>query len=106
MNYHVHVYFEDATEAIASALRAQVETHPDALALGRFHSEPVGPHPTRQFQILVAEVALEGFLVWLDGERHDLSVLIHSDIEDDLLSHTTLARWLGDPHVLRLDRFR
>jgi aromatic ring-cleaving dioxygenase len=105
MGYHVHVYFDDSTEAQALELRSKIERHPANDGLGRFHPAPIGPHPCRQFQVLVSDVHLESFISWLDGERDGLTVFFHPDIDDDMLAHTDLARWLGEPHVLRLDRF-
>ena len=105
MRYHVHVYFDDDTADLAWGLRESIETHPANQGLGRFHTAPVGPHPTRQFQIYVERDELEGFLSWLDERRQGLNVLIHPDIDDDLLAHTELARWLGDPQPLLLERF-
>jgi DOPA 4,5-dioxygenase len=103
--YHLHIYFNDASEAAALDVRAQVLKRPEVLGLGRFHERPVGPHPVRQFQILLAAKDVEAFVPWLDEVRNNLDVLIHPEIGDDLLAHTELVQWLGNAHPLKLDGF-
>ena len=105
MQYHLHIYFDDATEDLALSLRSQLEGRPEIQGMGRFHSKPVGPHPCRQFQVLTDETHVDGLADWLDAHRGGLSVLIHPEIEDDYLAHTAEARWLGSPHPLRLEIF-
>ena len=105
MKYHLHVYFNDSSETTALEVRQRVAQRTEVLELGRFHSAPVGPHPVRQFQILVDESDLIPFRTWLDENRAGLDVLIHPDIDDDLLAHTERATWLGQPHRLVLTIF-
>lgn len=104
--YHFHVYFDDARADDAWLIRTQASEHPNVAGVGRFHTAPVGPHPVRQFQLLVSSTHLDVVSKWLDSVRGDLDVLIHPEIDDDLLAHTDLARWLGQPHILKLDLFR
>ena len=104
--HHVHVYFDDAREDAAWRIRTQASAHPQVMSVGRFHNAPVGPHPVRQFQLLVSAENLDDVIEWLDGVRAGFDVLIHPEIEDDLLAHTKLARWLGHAHTLNLDIFR
>ena len=104
--YHLHIYFEDQTESKALMIYEQVQTLPHVESVGRFHPKPIGPHPVRQFQLLVRTEHLDSVETWLRQARGDLDVLIHPEIDDDLLAHTKLARWLGRPHELRLERFR
>ena len=103
--YHLHIYFEDHTETEARALYRLAQDRPDIDAIGRFHPAPIGPHPVRQFQLLVRAELLESVEKWLANARGELDVLIHPDIDDDLLAHTELARWLGSAHPLKLERF-
>ena len=103
--YHVHIYFQDGEERRATQLRDEAGSAERIIGLGRMHSGPVGPHPMRQFQLLVPTHHLDGVLEWLNCVRGELSVLIHPDIEDDLMAHTTFARWLGRPIELDLARF-
>ena len=104
--YHLHVYFSDAQADAAKKIRAQAAEHPEVASVGRFHEKPVGPHPVRQFQILVSSANLAVVTQWLETVRGELDVLIHPEIDDDLLAHTDLAQWLGAPHRLKLDLFR
>ncbi len=104
--YHLHVYFSDATEVHAREVRSMAEAQPLVEEVGRFHSGPIGPHPVRQFQLLVRTQDVEAVVDWLETVRGPLDVLIHPEIDDDLLAHTALARWLGQAHELDLSRFR
>ena len=104
--YHLHVYFMDETAESARKIRESALQRSDIQSVGRFHDLPVGPHPVRQFQLLVAPKDLAGVEAWLETVRGGLDVLIHPEIDDDLLAHTELARWLGTPHALKLERFR
>ncbi len=104
--YHLHVYFDEPHADAAWRIRTQASEHPKVISVGRFHAAPVGPHPVRQFQLLVSSTNLSIVSKWLDSVRGDLDVLIHPEIDNDLLAHTALAQWLGQPHVLKLDLFR
>ena len=104
--YHVHIYFEDDTESDARSIYEVAQTQTDIESVGRFHPSPIGPHPVRQFQLLVRTEHLDRIETWLRHVRGNLDVLIHPEIDDDLLAHTELARWLGRPHELRLEKFR
>ena len=104
--YHMHVYFSDETADAAYILHERAKKQAAVHAVGRFHFEPVGPHPVRQFQLLVAPQKVPVVERWLNENRGELDVLIHPDIDDDLLAHTTLARWLGNAHALNLGRFK
>ena len=106
VQYHLHVYFSDATEAHARHVRTLAESHSLVRELGRFHPGPIGPHPVRQFQLLVETSDVDEVVSWLDGVRGPLDVLIHPDIDDDLLAHTKFARWLGQAHDLNLSLFQ
>ena len=101
--YHVHVYFDDATEAEADTVYQAAADRPEVSKLGRFHPKPIGPHPCRQFQMLVNEADLESLVSWVDENRRGLDVLIHPEIENDYVAHTTEARWLGHARTLKLD---
>ena len=105
-HYHLHIYFADLTETAAMALFKLAQEKSNIESVGRFHTKPVGPHPVRQFQLLVSAENLISVEAWLQDVRGDLDVLIHPEIEDDLFAHTELARWLGSPHTLHLEIFK
>ena len=50
------------------------------------------------------EINVQEFVAWLEDARNGLDVFIHPLIEDDYVAHTAMARWLGTPHTLLLDR--
>ena len=104
--YHVHIYFAEETSALAHHLRASLDGDPMVESLGRMHTGPVGPHPTRQIQVRVCQGNLATLLEWLERRRQGLSVLVHPEIDDDLVAHTELASWLGAPVPLDLELFR
>ena len=103
VQHHIHMYFSDETEHIAQRIYNDLQKHPDVVSLGRFHPKPVGPHPVRQFQVMVKPEQFEAFVAWLHEARNGLDVFIHPLIEDDYIAHTARARWLGNPHQLLLD---
>ena len=104
--YHFHIYFTDETETNALRIYHRAQDLANVDSVGRFHATPVGPHPVRQFQLLVQASFVKDVVKWLQDVRGELDVLIHPEIDDDLLAHTKLARWLGNPHELRLERFK
>ena len=85
--YHLHIYFEDQTESEAQNIYELAQTQPNIESVGRFHPAPIGPHPVRQFQLLVRTENLANVETWLREVRNDLDVLIHPEIDDDLLAH-------------------
>ncbi len=50
-HYHVHVYYDPSTRAPAARLREQVAAAFPSATLGRWHDDPVGPHPQSMYQI-------------------------------------------------------
>ena len=53
MAYHAHVYYDpDTSRGEATLLRERIgELFPDA-RLGRWHDQPVGPHPAAMYQVV------------------------------------------------------
>ena len=75
---------------------------PDA-RLGRWHDQPVGPHPEAMFQIAFAADRLTAILPWLMLNRAGLTILVHPDTGDAYADHALHALWLGAMLPLRLD---
>lgn len=72
--------------------------------LGRWHDEPVGPHPVSMYQVAFAVDAFARVVPWLLRHRDvGLRVLIHPQTDDAYDDHTIHAAWLGAPLPLRLD---
>ena len=101
--YHAHVYYEPATRPVAERLRDGIaETF--SVKLGRWHDQPIGPHPIAMYQVAFAVVEFQRLVPWLMLNRAGLGVLIHPLTGDDLADHTSHALWLGPALPLRLDQ--
>ena len=102
--YHAHVYYDPASSReLAALLRERVAAiFPDA-RLGRWHDQPVGPHPQAMFQIAFAADRLAAILPWLMLNRSGLTILVHPDTGDAYADHARHALWLGAVLPLRLD---
>ena len=103
--YHAHIYFsEDSTEQARSlCMDAWLFCH---VALGRFHTKPVGPHPLWSCQLSFDKAEFSQLIPWLDSHRDGLTILVHPLTGDALAEHSTHARWLGSPLELNLDLFK
>jgi aromatic ring-cleaving dioxygenase len=102
--YHIHIYFDEATEAKA------IELHDDMVA--RFGAKPsapkfigiAGPHPVAQMQVIFRRDAFTADIVpWLMFNRQGLNILIHPLTNDEFEDHTTHAVWFGKPVELLTD---
>jgi aromatic ring-cleaving dioxygenase len=103
LGYHAHVYYDpgasrDAAARVRDGLAA---AFPDA-RLGRWHDEPVGPHPRAMYQVAFAADRLAAILPWLMLNREGLTVLVHPETGDDYADHSRHAAWLGEVLTLRL----
>jgi DOPA 4,5-dioxygenase len=104
-HYHAHVYFEQETITLATALCKSVGDL-FALKIGRIHQKSIGPHPKWSCQISFSSTDFEHLIAWLENHRKGLSVLVHALTGDNLQDHTEHAYWLGDEVELSLDLFR
>ncbi len=100
--YHVHVYYDEATFAVAEKLREKLAAL-FPVELGRFSGDPVGPHPVSQFQVIFKREAFASVVPWLMLNREGLDILVHPLTDDMLDDHTVYAMWLGTPVTLKLD---
>jgi aromatic ring-cleaving dioxygenase len=102
--YHAHIYYAPGTKEKAAALRAEIaERFPQAL-LGRWHDEPVGPHPVSMYQIAFATELFPRLVPYLMLNRRDLAVLVHPETGNDYRDHSRHALWLGAILPLALDK--
>jgi aromatic ring-cleaving dioxygenase len=92
--YHAHVYYDAATKPAAESVRAGVEARFEA-RLGRWHDQPIGPHPMGSFQIAFAPEMFAEIVPWLALNRRGLTVFIHPETGDDVSDHSDHAIWLG-----------
>jgi aromatic ring-cleaving dioxygenase len=105
-HYHAHIYYDPAaSRERANALRERIGAKfPDA-KLGRWHDEPVGPHPQSMYQVAFPSEMLASFLPWLMLNRNGLTILLHPETGEDYRDHTEHAVWFGAVLPLRLEVF-
>ena len=106
-HYHAHIYYDPvSSRERAARLRERVAAaFPEAI-LGRWHDEPVGPHPQSMYQIAFPTGLLAEFLPWLMLNRDGLNILLHPGTGDDYADHSSHAVWFGEVLALRLDALR
>ena len=105
MQYHAHVFFSTDQQNEAEALRTRLLAEvPSGTIVGPVLVRPAGPLPLPSFQLEYDGHALSDVEKALERIRDGHSILIHPVGEDELESHTSLARWLGEPLPLRLDQ--
>lgn len=102
--YHAHIYYTQETKESAERIRAALGAQ-FAVALGRWHDVPVGPHPQSMYQVAFAPDEFARVVPWLMLHREGLSVLVHPETGDDYQDHATHSLWLGTPLPLRLEIF-
>jgi aromatic ring-cleaving dioxygenase len=105
--YHAHIYYDSASSRDQAALlreRMGVK-FPDA-RLGRWHDQPVGPHPQAMFQVAFGADRLSAILPWLMLNRSGLTILVHPETGDAYADHAHHALWLGAMLPLKLDVLR
>jgi DOPA 4,5-dioxygenase len=101
--YHAHVYYAPATRQVAEQLREAIGAK-FSVALGRWHDQPVGPHPIATYQVSFGVAEFQSVVPWLMLNHAGLSILIHPMTGHDLADHTEHALWLGPALPLRLDQ--
>ena len=104
-SWHAHVYYDPGTRPEAERLREAIGAEFE-VQLGRWHDEPVGPHPTSMYQVAFAVSEFPLLVPWLALNRGKLTVLVHPQAENAYDDHTAHAMWLGPPLPLRLDVLR
>jgi len=99
--YHAHVYYDAETKPVAGEVRAGVEARFD-MRMGRWHDNPVGPHPMGSYQIAFAPGLFAEIVPWLALNRRGLTVFIHPETGDDVTDHSDYAIWLGEQRQVDL----
>jgi len=100
--YHAHVYYDGVTKPQAAALRAAIEAG-FTVTMGRWHDEPVGPHPISMYQVAFGVEEFPKFVPWLMVNHGRLHVLIHPNTGDAVSDHALYALWLGDKLPLNIE---
>jgi DOPA 4,5-dioxygenase len=104
-DYHAHVYYEAATKPAAARLREALAER-FAVALGRWHDRPIGPHPRWSYQITFAPALFGEIIPWLALNRDGLTIFIHPNAGDAAADHVEHAVWMGEMLALNLDALR
>lgn len=104
-DYHAHVYYDAESKNAASRLRSAAEARFGAASdvrFGRWHDNPVGPHPTGSYQIAFPAALFADIVPWLTLNRGELTVFVHPNTGNDLEDHRDRAIWLGTTQKLDL----
>ena len=103
MNYHAHIYWNNAVEKQV-ALGLRLALHDYGCSLGRIRHKPVGPHLFPMYQAAYEERIRTKVESFLEANGSDISILLHENIGDDhVRDHTKGARWLGKELPLDLE---
>jgi aromatic ring-cleaving dioxygenase len=106
VDYHAHIYYEDAaSRAIAAEIREAIAAG-FQVAMGRWRDEPVGPHPKPMYQVAFGPSEFARLVPWLMLNHRGLSVLIHPETGDDPTDHSENALWLGQKLPLDIEFLR
>ena len=101
-NYHAHIYYDGVSKQFAESLRSHLEIRfPDAV-YGRWHDQPVGPHPDGSFQIEFPSELFQPIVSFLALNRGALVIIIHPNTGNALMDHRDYAIWMGAVRPLNL----
>lgn len=103
--FHAHVYYDPTDRSPAEALRAELAEN-FSVDLGRWHDQPIGPHPRASYQVAFTSDGFGEIVPWLMRHRRGLVILVHPDTGDDVPDHSDHALWLGEKLTLDLDVLR
>ena len=104
-SWHAHVYYDPGTRPAAERLREAIGAGFE-VQLGRWHDEPVGPHPTSMYQVAFAVEEFPKLVPWLMLNRGVLSILVHPRTDDEVADHERLPLWLGRQLPLNIEMLR
>ena len=104
-DFHAHIYFDPGEIEEARALARAAEER-FALRVGRFHPQPVGPHPRGSCQLTVPPEAFGPFAAWIAVHRQGFTIFAHASTGNDLADHTQHVIWFGPSETLDLSIFR
>lgn len=102
--FHAHIYYDAAQVETARSFAARASER-FKIAVGRFHLEPIGPHPRGSCQLSMAAETFGAFALWAMHERGDLTIFAHGLSGDDRADHTRYVVWFGPSEPLDLSIF-
>jgi DOPA 4,5-dioxygenase len=95
-SFHAHVYFDGPGQrATALALRERIGER-FAVALGRVHDAPIGPHARAMYQVAFDVGTFGKIVPWLMLNRQGLTVLVHANTRNERADHLSHALWMGE----------
>ncbi|HYZ31426.1 MAG TPA: DOPA 4,5-dioxygenase family protein [Crenalkalicoccus sp.] len=94
-NWHAHVYYDAATRDAAARLREGIASRFPEAVLGRWHDQPVGPHPQPMYQVAFSPELFATLVPWIALNRGGLTVLVHPETGRQRADHLRHAIWLG-----------
>lgn len=103
--FHAHIYYQPESRTTAAQIREALGNQ-FVVQLGRWHDQPIGPHPQSMYQVAFAPDQFAQIVPWLMLNRSGLDILVHAETGDDLADHTDHALWLGNKLALNLDALR
>ena len=103
--FHAHVYYDTGCRDAAARVREGLGGA-FAVQLGRWHDQPIGPHPKAMYQVAFSPELFGKVVPWLMLNREELDILIHPETGDDVEDHTTHALWLGEKLELNIEFLR
>jgi aromatic ring-cleaving dioxygenase len=102
-SFHAHVYFaDDAQRETALWLRDRIAER-FAVALGRVHDRPIGPHARPMYQVAFDNASFDRFVPWLMLNRAGLTVLVHPNTRNPRRDHLVHALWMGEVLAIHAD---
>jgi DOPA 4,5-dioxygenase len=93
-DWHAHVYYDPESRDRAATLRDWVERD-FSVRMGRWHDQPVGPHPQAMYQIAFPNEVFASLAPFLALNRMGLTILIHPETDRPRDDHLLHAMWLG-----------
>lgn len=102
VGFHAHVYYDTITRDTAARVREGLDASFD-VRLGRWHDQPIGPHPKAMYQVAFSPNQFSEVVPWLMLNHEGLDILIHPETGDDVADHTEHALWLGKKLDLNID---
>lgn len=104
-DYHIHVYYDPESRDRAALLRQWVEER-FGVRMGRWHDEPVGPHPTAMYQIQFMPDVFPTLVPFVMMNRMGLTILLHPQSGRPRDDHTINATWMGTVIPVKTDVLR
>lgn len=93
--FHAHIYYDPSSRDAAARVREGLAAR-FPVQLGRWHDQPIGPHPQAMYQVAFTPDQLGAVVPWLMLNREGLDVLVHPETGDHVADHTESALWLGN----------